>query len=140
MEMSFSMIKARIGEAQDAAERRRAPRYAVEVDARVRELGAEGVEARVLNISESGFMAETDGEFDVGTRVWLMLPGRSLGGRRPHRRRIRRFHFARRPWIRRTDLAARRSRCTLRRPFLQVSHCCFGTVGPSDETRLRFAR
>jgi hypothetical protein len=76
MEMSFSMIKARIGEAQDAAERRRAPRYAVEVDARVRELGAEGVEARVLNISESGFMAETDGEFDVGTRVWLMLPGR----------------------------------------------------------------
>ena len=76
MEMSFSMIKARIGESPDPAERRRATRVPVEFDARVRELGAEGVEARVLNISESGFMAETDGSFEVGSRVWLMLPGR----------------------------------------------------------------
>ena len=42
----------------------------------MRELGASGVEAKVLNISESGFMAETDGQFEVGSRVWLMLPGR----------------------------------------------------------------
>lgn len=77
MEMSFSMIRARIGETPDPAERRRATRVPVELDARVRELGAEGVEARVLNISESGFMAETDGSFEVGTRVWLMLAGRS---------------------------------------------------------------
>ena len=76
MEMSFSMIRARIGETPDAADRRRSSRRPVELDARVRELGAEGVEARLLNISESGFMAETDGEFDVGSRVWLMLPGR----------------------------------------------------------------
>jgi len=76
VEMSFSMIKARIGETPDPAERRRATRVPVELDARVRELGAEGVEARVLNISESGFMAETDGSFEVGSRVWLMLPGR----------------------------------------------------------------
>ena len=76
MEMSFSMIRARIGETPDAADRRRSSRLPVELDARVRELGAEGVEARLLNISESGFMAETDGEFDVGSRVWLMLPGR----------------------------------------------------------------
>ena len=75
MEMSFSMIRARIGETEPA-ERRRYSRLPVELDARVRELGAEGVEARVLNISESGFMAETDGEFEVGSRVWLMLPGR----------------------------------------------------------------
>ena len=75
--MSFSMIKARIGETPDPAERRRAARVPVELDARVRELGAEGVEARVLNISESGFMAETDGSFEVGSRVWLMLAGRS---------------------------------------------------------------
>jgi hypothetical protein len=74
--MSFSMIRARIGETPDAADRRRSSRLPVEFDARVRELGAEGVEARLLNISESGFMAETDGEFDVGSRVWLMLPGR----------------------------------------------------------------
>lgn len=77
MEMSFSMIKARIGETPDPTERRRESRLAVELDARVRELGSEGVEARVLNISESGFMAETEGSFDVGSRVWLMLPGRS---------------------------------------------------------------
>jgi PilZ domain len=76
VEMSFSMIRARIGETPDPAERRRTSRFTVELDARVRELGAEGVEARVLNISETGFMAETDGHFDVGSRVWLMLPGR----------------------------------------------------------------
>lgn len=77
MEMSFSMIKARIGETPDPTERRRASRVPVELDARVRELGSEGIEARVLNISESGFMAETDGSFEVGSRVWLMLAGRS---------------------------------------------------------------
>jgi hypothetical protein len=71
------MIKARIGETPDPAERRRASRVPVELDARVRELGSEGIEARVLNISESGFMAETDGSFEVGSRVWLMLAGRS---------------------------------------------------------------
>ena len=76
MEMSFSVIQARIGETPDSDERRRHSRLPVQLDARVRELGTEGVEARVLNISEVGFMAETDGEFEVGTRVWLMLPGR----------------------------------------------------------------
>lgn len=74
--MSFSMIKARIAEAGDPGDRRRAPRRPVELDVTVRELGASGVEARVLNISETGFMAESDGRFEVGTRVWLMLPGR----------------------------------------------------------------
>lgn len=76
MEMSFSMIRARIGDTPDPSERRRETRLPVELEARVRELGANGVEARVLNISESGFMAETDGAFEVGSRVWLMLPGR----------------------------------------------------------------
>ena len=74
MEMSFSMIRARIAEDQD--DRRRDPRLPVDLDARMRELGAEGIEARVLNISENGFMASTDGTFEVGSRVWLMLPGR----------------------------------------------------------------
>lgn len=76
MEMSFRMIKARIEEAQDPNDRRRMARHPVEIGARVRELGAEGFEARVLNISETGFMAEADGEFEVGTRIWLILPGR----------------------------------------------------------------
>jgi hypothetical protein len=74
MEMSFSMIKARI--AQDQDERRRSERVPVELDAKMRELGTNGVDARILTISETGFMAIADGEFEVGSRVWLMLPGR----------------------------------------------------------------
>ncbi len=70
------MIKARITEASDPSDRRRSSRHTVGIDARVRELGNEGREARVVNISETGFMAETDGQFEVGTRVWLILPGR----------------------------------------------------------------
>lgn len=70
------MIDARIEQQQSADERRSAPREAVEVDARVRELGSEGCEATVLNISATGFMAEVAGEFDVGARVWLILPAR----------------------------------------------------------------
>ena len=74
MEMGFSMIKARI--AEDESDRRRFSRLPVELEAKMRELGASGVEARVLNISESGFMAVSDARFEVGSRVWLMLPGR----------------------------------------------------------------
>lgn len=74
MEMSFVSIKARIAEDHD--ERRRFSRLPVELEAKMRELGASGVEAKVLNISERGFMAIADGHFEVGSRVWLMLPGR----------------------------------------------------------------
>jgi hypothetical protein len=74
MEMSFSMIKARI--ADDHSDRRQFSRHPVAIEARVRELGATGIEARVLNISESGFMAQSEVHFEVGSRVWLMLPGR----------------------------------------------------------------
>ena len=74
MEMCFVTIKARI--AEDHSDRRRSSRLPVELEARMRELGASGVEAKVLNISERGFMAVADGRFEVGSRVWLMLPGR----------------------------------------------------------------
>ena len=74
MEMSFVTIKARI--AEDQSERRRTSRVPVELEAKMRELGASGIEAKVLNISERGFMAESEGHFEVGSRVWLMLPGR----------------------------------------------------------------
>lgn len=70
------MIRARIGESPDVFERRRASRHPVALDARVRELGSNGVEATIVNISESGFMAQSEGSFEVGARVWLMLPGR----------------------------------------------------------------
>lgn len=42
----------------------------------MRELGSTGVEATVLNISQTGFMARTGVDFEVGSRVWLLLPGR----------------------------------------------------------------
>jgi len=74
MEMSFVSIKARIAEDHD--DRRRSSRLPVDLEAKMRELGSGGVEAKVLNISENGFMAETDCQFEVGSRVWLMLPGR----------------------------------------------------------------
>jgi len=74
MEMSFGMIKARI--AEDVTDRRRDSRLPVDLEAKMRELGSEGVEAKVLNISERGFMAASESEFEVGSRVWLMLPGR----------------------------------------------------------------
>ena len=76
MEMSFSMIKARIADAEDPSDRRQSSRLAVALEARVRELGDTGTDARIINISETGFMAQSDGRFEVGTRVWLMLPGR----------------------------------------------------------------
>ncbi|MEO5972768.1 MAG: PilZ domain-containing protein [Sphingomicrobium sp.] len=74
--MNFAMIKARIGESADPADRRRSTRLPVEIEARVRELGASGIEARIINISETGFMAESEVRFEIGARVWLMLPGR----------------------------------------------------------------
>jgi hypothetical protein len=71
------MIDARIVESgNDASERRGAEREPVEVEVRLRELGSEGSEAKVLNISATGFMAETAEDFAVGARVWLILPGR----------------------------------------------------------------
>ena len=75
MEMSFVTIKARIAEDQ-SDERRTIPRRRVEIEGTMRELGASGVEARVLNISERGFMAVSEAQFEVGSRVWLILPGR----------------------------------------------------------------
>ena len=74
MEMSFTSFKARIAEAE-SAERRSADRTPVELGATVRELGSSGIEATVLNISARGFMAISQGHFEVGARVWLILPG-----------------------------------------------------------------
>ena len=73
--MNFTSFKARIAEAC-TGDRRRGDRTPVAVGATMRELGASGVEAKVLNISERGFMAESEARFEVGSRVWLMLPGK----------------------------------------------------------------
>ena len=69
-------MEARIVSAEGGSERRRGERVPVEIDARLRELGMEGTEAKVLNLSVLGFMAETSAEFEVGARIWLLLPGR----------------------------------------------------------------
>ncbi|MBB3764994.1 PilZ domain-containing protein [Sphingomicrobium lutaoense] len=71
------MIKARLAEVDLGSERRRVARQPVDLEGQVREMGEEGFEARILNISEQGFMAEAPlGDFEVGTRIWLILPGR----------------------------------------------------------------
>ena len=72
--MNFTAFKARIAEA--VPERRRAGRTPIELDAKMRELGASGFDATILDVSERGFMAVADGHFDVGARVWLIFPGR----------------------------------------------------------------
>ncbi|HEX5239312.1 MAG TPA: PilZ domain-containing protein [Sphingomicrobium sp.] len=72
--MNFVTIKARI--AEDDSDRRQVPRLPVELEAKMRELGENGIEAKVVNISERGFMAVAEARFEVGSRVWLMLPGR----------------------------------------------------------------
>ena len=74
MEMSIGMFKARIAD-EGSGDRRRAARAPVALEATMRALGAGGVEATVLNVSQRGFMAVADGHFDVGARVWLILPG-----------------------------------------------------------------
>ena len=69
------MIKARI--AEDASDdRRRCSRLPVELEAQDARARRKRRRGKVLNISERGFMAESDGRFEVGSRVWLMLPGR----------------------------------------------------------------
>ena len=72
--MNFRTFKARIAGA-DNSERRQTERQPVALEATMRELGASGVEATVINVSERGFMAVADGHFEVGARVWLILPG-----------------------------------------------------------------
>lgn len=69
-------MKARIANVPDPKDRRQSQRRPVNLGAKVRELGSEGTEARLLNISEHGFMAESEGMFEVGAQVWLILPGR----------------------------------------------------------------
>lgn len=68
-------IDARIAKETDG-DRRGKPRAPVDLEAHVREMGTTGTEARLLNISADGFMAETSSEYEVGARVWLILPGR----------------------------------------------------------------
>ena len=55
--------------------RRREPRLAADAEVALRKLGETAVDARLINISSRGFMAEADGPVETGARVWLSLPG-----------------------------------------------------------------
>jgi len=69
------VINAKISVSGEAEARRREPRLAVEAEVPLRELGREAAEARLINLSSRGFMAETEALIEPGSRVWLKLPG-----------------------------------------------------------------
>ena len=54
---------------------RSAERRIVNLAARLRDPGATIIDAEVLNLSTSGYMAVVDIALDVGASVWLKLPG-----------------------------------------------------------------
>lgn len=65
-----------VPDSDPAAEpRRRDPRIEAPADVALRPLGATAVDARLLNISSLGFMAETEALIEPGVRVWISLPG-----------------------------------------------------------------
>jgi hypothetical protein len=47
----------------------------VEAEIPLRQLGQTAVDARLINISSRGFMAETKALIQAGARIWLTLPG-----------------------------------------------------------------
>ena len=61
--------------ADTGAESRREPRLPVEAEVGMRELGQAAVDAKLVNLSSRGFMAETTALISPGARVWLTLPG-----------------------------------------------------------------
>lgn len=69
------MIHARIAADFGEEPRRREARTEVSAAVAVRELGTTAVDARLLNLSSNGFMAETASHIVPGTRIWLTLPG-----------------------------------------------------------------
>jgi hypothetical protein len=54
---------------------RRSERRVVNLAASLREKGAELADALVLNLSVTGFAAETDMAVEEGQQIWLKLPG-----------------------------------------------------------------
>ena len=69
------MIHAKIALDNEVEPRRREPRVEISAEIPLRELGQTAVDARLLNISSRGFMAETKALIAAGARIWLTLPG-----------------------------------------------------------------
>ena len=68
------MMHARIQIESEVEPRRREPRLDVTAEIPLRPLGETAVEARLLNISSRGFMAETKALIRPGSRIWVTLP------------------------------------------------------------------
>jgi hypothetical protein len=56
-------------------EGRRAERRILNLAASLREPGASIADAEVLNLSATGFAAESDAALETGAQIWLKLPG-----------------------------------------------------------------
>lgn len=69
------MLHARIVLDTEIEPRRRESRVEVAAGIALRPLGQSSVEARLVNLSSRGFMAETLVDVRAGARVWLTLPG-----------------------------------------------------------------
>jgi hypothetical protein len=69
------VIHARIEIDTSTEPRRREPRLRVEAEIPLRQLGQTAVDAKLINISSRGFMAETEALIEAGARIWLILPG-----------------------------------------------------------------
>ena len=69
------MFNARITAAGAVEVRRKEPRLEIEAEVPLREHGRVAVDARLINLSSHGFMAETEALIEPGSRVWLKLPG-----------------------------------------------------------------
>jgi hypothetical protein len=69
------VINAKLAPDPSAELRRREARVEIQAAVPLRELGHPAVDARLVNLSSHGFMAETDALIEPGSRVWLTLPG-----------------------------------------------------------------
>ena len=69
------LIHARIALEAEIEPRRREPRLGVSAEVPLRQLGQTAVDARLINLSSHGFMAETHALITPGSRIWLTLPG-----------------------------------------------------------------
>ena len=68
------MFLTQIAPDQSGEPRRTETRLAVSASIGLRPFGATGADARLLNLSSRGFMAETDADIAKGARIWLTLP------------------------------------------------------------------
>lgn len=75
MGQGFQVIHAQISIDTTTDARRTEQRVPVDAAVPLRQLGQTAVDARLINISSRGFMAETQAMIEAGSRIWLTLPG-----------------------------------------------------------------